>query len=93
MFVINGKKGTGKTKVLIEKVKAEGENGLLVCADPKAMRERAYEYGITGLNIISYKDLLSRGLDNCDKQTYIHDINKFLKYSFYGVAGYTLNID
>lgn len=93
MFIISDSKGTGKTKVLIEKVKAAGKDGILVCADPDSMRERAYSYGITGLTIWSYKDLYRSKLDDCDKQIYIHDISKFIKHSFYGVAGYSVNID
>ena len=54
MFVISGGKGTGKTKALLERVKAE--NAIVVCEDTMEMRERAYGYGITGLNIMSYKE-------------------------------------
>lgn len=88
MFIINGGKGTGKTKALIERVKAE--DGILVCKDTIAMRERAYDYGITGLNIMSYDDLYESKVDNYDKPIYIHDINQFIKYSFHEVKGYSL---
>ena len=54
MFIISGGKGTGKTKALLER--ASAENGIVVCKDPEAMRERAHRYGIVGLEIISYRD-------------------------------------
>ena len=54
MFVVSGGRGTGKTKALLERVKAE--DAIIVCKDPIEMRERAYMYGITGLNIINYEE-------------------------------------
>ena len=53
MFIISGGRGTGKTKALLEKVKAE--DAIIVCKDTIEMREWAYIYGITGLNIINYE--------------------------------------
>ena len=91
MFVIGGNKGTGKTRTLIERAKAE--DGIIVCEDTVAMRERAYAYGITGLNLISYDDLYECKVESYDKPIYIHDINKFIKYNFHEVKGYTLNLD
>lgn len=88
MFIISGSKGTGKTKALIERAKAE--NGIIVCDDTIAMRERAYGYGITGLNIMSYDDLYECKVDSYDKPIYIHDINHFIRYSFHEVKGYSL---
>ena len=72
MFIISGGKGTGKTKALLERAKAE--NGVVVCAEPEAMRERAYSYGIVGLDIVGYSDVFLTG-----KPVYIHDINKFIE--------------
>lgn len=88
MFIISGEKGTGKTRALIEKVKLD--DGILVCEDTTAMRERAYGYGITGLNLISYDDLYDCDIDDYGKPIYIHDINRFIKYSFHEVKGYSV---
>lgn len=90
MFIISGGKGTGKTKALIEKVIAE--DGILVCDDPGVMRERAYGYGITGLNIISYDELYECDIEKYNKPLFIHDINQFIKYSFPEVLGYTVHL-
>ena len=91
MFIVSGGKGTGKTRALIERAKAE--DGIIVCYDPIAMRERAHGYGITGLNIISYEDLYECEVECYGKPLFIHDINQFIKYSFHEVKGYTINLD
>lgn len=86
MFIISGGKGTGKTRTLLERAKAE--NGVVVCANPDVIRERAHRYGIVGLDIVSYDELYIAG-----KPVYIHDINKFIEHNMPEAAGYTLNID
>jgi len=88
MFILSGGKGIGKTKTLIERVKAE--DGILICEDTTAMRERAYGYGITGLNLMSYDELYACPIESYDKPIYIHDINKFIKCGFHEVKGYSV---
>ena len=86
MFIISGEKGTGKTRALLERAKAE--NGIIVCENPDKMRERAHKYGIVGLDIVGYDDLYLAG-----KPVYIHDINKFIAHKMPEAKGYTLCID
>ncbi len=86
MFIISGGRGTGKTKALLERAKAEG--GIVVCRDPDKMRERAHRYGIVGLDIVGYNDLYAD-----DKPVYIHDINKFIEHNMPEAKGYTLCMD
>ena len=86
MFIISGGRGTGKTKALLERAATEG--GIVVCRDPEKLRERAYRYGIVGLDIVGYGDLYVAG-----KPVYIHDINKYLKYLDSKVQGYSLSLD
>lgn len=88
MVVIKGGKGTGKTKTLLEQ--ATAANGIIVCEDPAAMRERAHRYGITGLEIVSYVDCAFKPYL---KPLFIHDINKFLDTNYRNVQGYTLCVD
>ncbi len=91
MFIVSGDHGTGKTRALVEKAKAE--DGIIVCKDPIAMRERAHSYGITGLNIISYEELYEYKVYSENKKPiYIDDINAFIRHSFPEVKGYTVNI-
>ena len=82
MIIISGGRGIGKTKMLLEQAAAAG--GVVVCSDPKSMRARAHEYGIVGLEIVSYSELT-----NTDVPVYIHDANKFLLERFGNVKGYT----
>ena len=88
MFIVSGGKGTGKTKTLL--MRAKMEDGIIACEDPNAMRERAHGYGITGLTIIQYTDLLG---DCNDKPIFVHDISKFMTSIFHGINGYTINLD
>lgn len=88
MFIISGGKGTSKTKTLIERAKEE--NAIVVCEDTLAMRERAYEYGITGLNIMSYREFDT--LEDVKEPVYIHDINKYISYGNRNVKGYSVCI-
>ena len=82
MIIISGGRGIGKTKMLLEQ--AADNKGIVVCSDPDIMRTRAHKYGITGLDIISYKDLVAS-----EKPIYIHDINKFLKETYGNIKGYS----
>ena len=91
MFIISGGHGTGKTRALIERAKAE--DGIIVCEDTIVMRERAHKYGITGLNIISYDELYECKVERYGKPLFIHDINRFITYSFHEVKGYSVNTD
>jgi hypothetical protein len=93
MFIISGGRGTGKTKTLLQKAADEGAT--IACADPIAMRERAHNYGIVGLNIIAYDDVAIFKVAYPDKNNvvYIHNINKFLETQFSSVKGYSLSIE
>ena len=86
MFVVSGGRGVGKTRMLLEKVKKE--NAIVVCEDTIAMRERAYMYNITGLNIMSYNEFNRH--ENIEETVYIHNIHKWLKSQNKNVKGYSV---
>ena len=88
MFIVSGGRGTGKTKALLEKVKAE--DAIIVCRDTIEMRERAYMYGITGLNIINYEDYCRTPGELLNKNVYIHNINDLLKMINRNTKGYSV---
>lgn len=85
MIIISGGKGTGKTKALV--AQAVAADGILVCENPIAMRERVHGYGIAGLEIISYEEVLT---NKSTKPIYIHDINQFIARNFGNIKGYTV---
>lgn len=88
MFIVSGGRGTGKTKALLEKVKAE--DAIIVCKDTIEMRERAYMYGITGLNIINYEDYCRTPGELLNKNVYIHNVNDLLKRINPNTKGYSV---
>lgn len=88
MFVVSGGRGTGKTKALLERVKSE--DAIIVCDDVIAMRERAYMYGIVGLNIINYEDYCRTPSELLAKPVYIHDVSKLLKRINPNTKGYSV---
>ena len=88
MFIVSGERGTDKTKALLERVKAE--DAIIVCDDVIAMRERAYNYGIVGLNIISYEEYCITPSKQLDKDVYIHNINDLLKRINPNTKGYSI---
>ena len=54
MYRIIDNRGTGKTSRLM--LLAKETNSAIACINPNAMRQKAYAYGITGINFISYSN-------------------------------------
>ena len=88
MFVVSGGRGTGKTKALLERVKSE--DAIIVCDNVIAMRERAYMYGIVGLNIISYEEYCKTPSEQLEKDVYIHNVNDLLRRINSNTKGYSV---
>lgn len=86
MIKIIDKRGTGKTGRLLLLAKEKGY--AVACNNPNSMRDKAYSYGITGIEFISYHDFLNR--KNFDKGCLIDDLDAFLNYMNKNVEGYTL---
>lgn len=57
MYKIIDGRGTGKTSRLLLLAKESGAT--VVCSNPDAMRQKAYAYGLTGIDFISYEDYLN----------------------------------
>lgn len=91
MAKIVDERGTGKTRKLM--LAAKENDGVLVCMHPDRMREKAFAYGITGLNIISYNDFENSNYD-IDKKCYIDELEIFIKWMFAtrNIDGYSLTI-
>lgn len=56
MYRIIDGRGTGKTSRLLLLAKEKG--GIVICARPDTMREKAYNYGLTGIDFMSYNDFI-----------------------------------
>ena len=91
MYRIIDDRATGKTGRLM--LLAKENNAIIVCKDPIHMRERAYSYGITGLDFMSYSDFHYE--INCHKKinkpVLIDELDMYLKYVEEKIIGYTIS--
>ena len=91
MYRIIDKKCSGKTSRLL--LLAKEKNGIVVCANPDHMRDKAYGYGITGIDFISYIDFayeLHLG-NKFDKPVFIDELDNYFNYLEENIVGYTIS--
>ena len=87
MYRIIDSRSSGKTGRLM--LLAKETNSAIACMNPLAMREKAYAYGITGLNIISYSQLFNGEYEG---NVMIDEIEEFVKqYIDCKLTGYSLS--
>jgi hypothetical protein len=91
MYRIIDSRSSGKTSRLM--LLAKENNSVIACSNPYAMREKALGYGITGLTIVSYEDILNKDNDYLRGRTVmIDEIESFVQYQlFTKLTGYTLS--
>ena len=86
MYRIISGRSSGKTYQLMELAKKY--NASIACSNPSSMRQKAYAYGITGINFISYSDLFTASYEGDamidELETFVHD------YIDANIIGYTL---
>lgn len=88
MYRIIGGRSSGKTSKLMLLAKETGAK--IACSNPKAMQEKAYAYGIIGIDFIPYSDLFTMKYDH-DK-ILIDEIESLLhNYTDGRLIGYTLS--
>ena len=96
MYRIIDKKCSGKTSRLL--LLAKENNGVVVCSNPDKMRKKAYVYGLTGIDFVTYAaycEFLS-GYGNealVGKPIYIDELDKFLNIYDTEIQGYTISED
>ena len=90
--IIDGR-GTGKSSRLL--LLAKENNGVIVCENPRQMSEKAYRYGIVGIDYVSYAEYWGYSAVNSDtmeilnsKNVYIDDLSKFLNFYDANISGY-----
>ena len=87
MYRIIDSRSSGKTGRLM--FLAKETNSAIACMNPLAMREKAYVYGITGLDIISYSQLFNGEYEG---NVMIDEIEEFVKqYIDCKLTGYSLS--
>lgn len=89
MYRIIDKKCSGKTSRLM--LLAKEQNGIIVCKEPMLMRQKAYDYGIVGIDFISYYDF--KPMYEYDKPVFIDEIDLYFKYLNSAITGYTISDD
>lgn len=88
MYRIIDGRGSGKTSRLMLLAKESGAK--IACSNPWAMRQKAYDYGITGIDFISYNDLFTGEYDGQDVM--IDELGCFVSNCIDGkLTGYTLS--
>lgn len=86
MYRIISGRSTGKTSKLMLLAKETGS--AIACSNPNAMREKAYAYGITGINFIPYSDLFE---GKCTDKVLVDELEVFMShYVDANITGYTL---
>ena len=97
MYRIIDGRGTGKTSRLL--LLAKENNGIVVCKNPDHMREKAYAYGLTGIEFISYQDFdrdVSESYESGNtysKPVFIDELDNYLKHLQFNIQGYTISED
>ena len=87
MFRIIDSRSSGKTSRLM--LLAKETNSAIACSNPSAMRQKAYSYGITGIDFISYSDLFTGGWT--EQNVLIDELEEFVKqYIDANITGYSL---
>lgn len=89
MYRIIEGRAQGKTSRLMLLAKETGAK--IACANPHAMAQKAYAYGITGIDFISYNDLFQNYINNKEDKILIDEIENFVQnYTRGNLIGYTL---
>lgn len=92
--IIDGR-GTGKSSRLF--LLAKENNGVILCNNPELMREKAYRYGIVGLDFISYGQYFYDYNDIDEivqgRPVYIDDLSQYLLCYDPSIAGYSESED
>ena len=94
MFRIIDGRGTGKTSRLILLAKESGAT--VVCSNPSAMEVKARNYGIIGVDFISYSQYLQTiSGEKLGKKYMIDELDAFLDYISHNseILGYTISLE
>lgn len=91
MYRVIDNRATGKTSRLMLLAKETGSK--IACSNPSAMRQKAYAYGITGIDFIPYSDLVNGAVDPEDR-VMIDELEIFVReYTDGTLTGYTLSTE
>lgn len=88
MYRIIDKRGTGKTSRLI--LLAKENNGIVASHCPSYIIEKANYYGVSGIKVCSYKDLIDKNYD-INLPVFIDDIERFINFCTPKLGGFSMS--
>lgn len=88
MYKIIDDRSTGKSSRLM--LLAKENNGIIVCANPTALQKKALNYGIVGIDFISYEKYIYTEEYDTSKPIFIDELDGFLKAYDPAIQSYTL---
>lgn len=93
MYQIIDGRCTGKTSRLLLLAKETGKP--VICANPHAMQQKAYAYGIGGIDFYSYYDAVEGDLTPFKDGYFIDELAVFVEYVMQNnkMSGFSLSKD
>lgn len=96
MIKIIDKKATGKTGRLL--LLAKEQNGVVICGNPDKIRAKAHNYGIVGVDIVSYEEYIDflGGYSNnilAGRPIFIDELDSLLRQLDINIKGYSISKD
>ena len=88
MYRVVDKRGSGKTSRLI--LLAKENDGIVASHCPKYIIEKANYFGIQGIKVCSYQELLDKDYDTT-LPVFIDDLELFAKFSVAKLGGYSIS--
>lgn len=91
MYRIIDNRCSGKTSRLM--LLAKDTNSIVACSNPRAMQDKAYSYGITGISFVDYDYILNKNnVALRGKNIMIDELETFVQYQLSAnLQGYTLS--
>ena len=84
--IIDGRSSVKTSRLMLL---AKETDSAIACSNPSAMRQKAYSYGITGIDFISYSELFNG--EWSEEDVLIDELEEFVKqYIDASIVGYSL---
>mgnify|MGYP007038182038 CR=1 FL=1 len=96
MKAIARSRGTGKTKELL--LAAQQEGGMVLTGNKRGLQEKARAYGIEGVTIVDWDDIIYRDEELNSKPIFVHNLDDIMESYFWDdfglkLRGYSLTLE
>lgn len=93
MYKIIDSRSSGKTSRLM--LLAKEQNGVIVCNNPSALKNKALNYGIVGIDFVNYQEYIDylQGYTSIinNRPIFIDELEMFIRYLDETVQGFSLS--